>query len=75
MSAGLVTYFHPRKSNFFWLSRSVLSQAKQKIPLLLPGFESIEIAEEHSAPFSEEVNSLYLVGAFVVGELPASPSG
>uniref|UniRef100_A0A8B9ZKA0 Replication timing regulatory factor 1 n=1 Tax=Anas platyrhynchos TaxID=8839 RepID=A0A8B9ZKA0_ANAPL len=46
--------------------KSVLSQAKQKIPLLLPGFESIEIAEEHSAPFSDEVSTLYLVGAFVL---------
>ncbi|XP_047936951.2 telomere-associated protein RIF1 isoform X2 [Anser cygnoides] len=37
--------------------KSVLSQAKQKIPLLLPGFESIEIAEEHSTPFSEEMEN------------------
>nr|XP_027313404.2 telomere-associated protein RIF1 isoform X1 [Anas platyrhynchos] len=37
--------------------KSVLSQAKQKIPLLLPGFESIEIAEEHSAPFSDETEN------------------
>ncbi|XP_035187695.1 telomere-associated protein RIF1 isoform X2 [Oxyura jamaicensis] len=37
--------------------KSVLSQAKQKIPLLLPGFESVEIAEEHSAPFSEEMEN------------------
>lgn len=53
----------------------MLSQAKQKIPLLLPGFESIEIAEEHSAPFSDEVSTLYLVGAFVMNEFPTSPSG
>ncbi|NXJ91918.1 RIF1 protein, partial [Corythaixoides concolor] len=33
--------------------KSVLSQAKKKIPLLLPGFESIEIAEECSGPFSD----------------------
>ncbi|NXM48254.1 RIF1 protein, partial [Gymnorhina tibicen] len=33
--------------------KSVLSQAKKKIPLLLPGFESIEMAEECSGPFSD----------------------
>ncbi|NXM70704.1 RIF1 protein, partial [Serilophus lunatus] len=33
--------------------KSVLSQAKKKIPLLLPGFESIEMSEEHSGPFSD----------------------
>ncbi|XP_064574887.1 telomere-associated protein RIF1 [Zonotrichia leucophrys gambelii] len=33
--------------------RSVLSQAKKKIPLLLPGFESMEVSEESSGPFSE----------------------
>ncbi|KAF1519735.1 Telomere-associated protein RIF1, partial [Eudyptula minor] len=33
--------------------KSVLSQAKKKIPLLLPGFESVEIAEEYSGPFSD----------------------
>ncbi|NXL66924.1 RIF1 protein, partial [Chordeiles acutipennis] len=33
--------------------KSVLNQAKKKIPLLLPGFESIEIAEECSGPFSD----------------------
>ncbi|NXI70941.1 RIF1 protein, partial [Anseranas semipalmata] len=37
--------------------KSVLSQAKQKIPLLLPGFESVEIAEEHSGPFSDEMEN------------------
>uniref|UniRef100_A0A8B9VN62 Replication timing regulatory factor 1 n=1 Tax=Anas zonorhyncha TaxID=75864 RepID=A0A8B9VN62_9AVES len=52
--------------------KSVLSQAKQKIPLLLPGFESIEIAEEHSAPFSDEVGTLYLVGAFLKLEFSSS---
>ena len=36
----------------------MLSQAKKKIPLLLPGFESIEIAEECSGPFSDAVNIL-----------------
>lgn len=40
------------------LSRSVLSQAKKKIPLLLPGFESIEIADDYSGPFSDVVNIL-----------------
>uniref|UniRef100_A0A8C3TY95 Replication timing regulatory factor 1 n=1 Tax=Catharus ustulatus TaxID=91951 RepID=A0A8C3TY95_CATUS len=36
--------------------KSVLSQAKKKIPLLLPGFESIEMSEECSGPFSDMVN-------------------
>ncbi|XP_061860797.1 telomere-associated protein RIF1 isoform X2 [Colius striatus] len=40
--------------------KSVLSQAKKKIPLLLPGFESIEIAEDCSSPFSEGVESSQL---------------
>ncbi|NXQ64857.1 RIF1 protein, partial [Anthoscopus minutus] len=31
--------------------KSVLNQAKKKIPLLLPGFESIEMSEECSGPF------------------------
>uniref|UniRef100_A0A8D0FYG6 Replication timing regulatory factor 1 n=1 Tax=Strix occidentalis caurina TaxID=311401 RepID=A0A8D0FYG6_STROC len=44
--------------------KSVLSQAKKKIPLLLPGFESIEIAEDCSSPFSDAVNILLtLMGA------------
>uniref|UniRef100_A0A8C0FDF6 Replication timing regulatory factor 1 n=1 Tax=Bubo bubo TaxID=30461 RepID=A0A8C0FDF6_BUBBB len=44
--------------------KSVLSQAKKKIPLLLPGFESIEIAEDCSSPFSDAVNILLtLTGA------------
>lgn len=34
----------------------MLSQAKKKIPLLLPGFESIEMSEECSGPFSDMVN-------------------
>lgn len=34
----------------------MLSQAKKKIPLLLPGFESIEMSEEFSGPFSDMVN-------------------
>ncbi|XP_030097633.2 telomere-associated protein RIF1 isoform X1 [Serinus canaria] len=33
--------------------KSVLSEAKKKIPLLLPGFESIEVSEECSGPFSD----------------------
>ncbi|XP_068263723.1 telomere-associated protein RIF1 isoform X2 [Nyctibius grandis] len=40
--------------------KSVLSQAKKKIPLLLPGFESIEIAEEYSGPFSDAMESSQL---------------
>ncbi|NXI94004.1 RIF1 protein, partial [Psophia crepitans] len=38
----------------------VLSQAKKKIPLLLPGFESIEVAEEYSGPFSDALESSQL---------------
>uniref|UniRef100_A0A8B9MEQ5 Replication timing regulatory factor 1 n=1 Tax=Accipiter nisus TaxID=211598 RepID=A0A8B9MEQ5_9AVES len=38
--------------------KSVLSQAKKKIPLLLPGFESIEVAEDCSGPFSDVVGIL-----------------
>ncbi|NWV85979.1 RIF1 protein, partial [Dasyornis broadbenti] len=38
----------------------VLSQAKKKIPLLLPGFESIEISEECSGPFSDMMESSQL---------------
>lgn len=34
----------------------MLNQAKKKIPLLLPGFESIEVAEECSGPFSDAVS-------------------
>uniref|UniRef100_A0A8B9Q624 Replication timing regulatory factor 1 n=1 Tax=Apteryx owenii TaxID=8824 RepID=A0A8B9Q624_APTOW len=37
--------------------KAVLSQAKQKIPLLLPGFESVEIAEEDSGPFSDAMEN------------------
>ncbi|XP_069717753.1 telomere-associated protein RIF1 isoform X2 [Phaenicophaeus curvirostris] len=40
--------------------KSVLSQAKKKIPLLLPGFESIEIAEECSSPFSDAMENSQL---------------
>ncbi|NXW50080.1 RIF1 protein, partial [Nyctiprogne leucopyga] len=40
--------------------KSVLSQAKKKIPLLLPGFESIEIAEEYSGPFSDMMENSQL---------------
>ncbi|XP_075285810.1 telomere-associated protein RIF1 isoform X3 [Opisthocomus hoazin] len=46
--------------------KSVLSQAKKKIPLLLPGFESIEIAEECSGPFSDAMESSQL-GAKISG--------
>ncbi|NXL89475.1 RIF1 protein, partial [Alectura lathami] len=37
--------------------KPVLSQAKQKTPLLLPGFESIEITEEQSSPLSDEMEN------------------
>ncbi|NWZ50186.1 RIF1 protein, partial [Haliaeetus albicilla] len=40
--------------------KSVLSQAKKKIPLLLPGFESIEVAEDCSGPFSDVVENSQL---------------
>ncbi|NWV29712.1 RIF1 protein, partial [Origma solitaria] len=40
--------------------KSVLSQAKKKIPLLLPGFESIEISEECSGPFSDTMENSQL---------------
>uniref|UniRef100_A0A8C0VCZ9 Replication timing regulatory factor 1 n=1 Tax=Cyanistes caeruleus TaxID=156563 RepID=A0A8C0VCZ9_CYACU len=38
--------------------KSVLSQAKKKIPLLLPGFESVEMSEECSGPFSDMETSM-----------------
>uniref|UniRef100_A0A674JKI4 Replication timing regulatory factor 1 n=1 Tax=Terrapene triunguis TaxID=2587831 RepID=A0A674JKI4_9SAUR len=37
--------------------KSILSQAKKKILLLLPGFESVEVVEESSGPFSDTENS------------------
>ncbi|NXS52298.1 RIF1 protein, partial [Brachypteracias leptosomus] len=40
--------------------RSVLSQAKKQIPLLLPGFESIEMAEDYSGTFSDAVENSQL---------------
>ncbi|XP_010159043.1 PREDICTED: telomere-associated protein RIF1, partial [Eurypyga helias] len=40
--------------------KSVLSQAKKKIPLLLPGFESIEAAEEPSSPFPDAMENSQL---------------
>ncbi|NXF07513.1 RIF1 protein, partial [Smithornis capensis] len=40
--------------------KSVLSQAKKKIPLLLPGFESVEIGEESSGPFSDTMENSQL---------------
>ncbi|NXH87985.1 RIF1 protein, partial [Edolisoma coerulescens] len=40
--------------------KSVLSQAKKKIPLLLPGFESIEMSEECSGPFSDVMENSQL---------------
>uniref|UniRef100_A0A663E4K0 Replication timing regulatory factor 1 n=1 Tax=Aquila chrysaetos chrysaetos TaxID=223781 RepID=A0A663E4K0_AQUCH len=47
--------------------KSVLSQAKKKIPLLLPGFESIEVAEDCSGPFSDVVSILLTPsGCFIV---------
>ncbi|NWU71695.1 RIF1 protein, partial [Pterocles burchelli] len=40
--------------------KSVLSQTKKKIPLLLPGFESVAIAEEYSGPFSDSMENSQL---------------
>uniref|UniRef100_A0A452HQ55 Telomere-associated protein Rif1 N-terminal domain-containing protein n=1 Tax=Gopherus agassizii TaxID=38772 RepID=A0A452HQ55_9SAUR len=40
--------------------KSILSQAKKKILLLVPGFESVEIVEESSGPFSDAVSTCYL---------------
>ncbi|NXP17252.1 RIF1 protein, partial [Scytalopus superciliaris] len=40
--------------------KSVLSQAKKKVPLLLPGFESIEVGEECSGPFSDTMENSQL---------------
>ncbi|NXR57441.1 RIF1 protein, partial [Rhadina sibilatrix] len=40
--------------------KSVLSQAKKKIPLLLPGFESIEMSEECSGPYSDMMENSQL---------------
>ncbi|XP_065696752.1 telomere-associated protein RIF1 isoform X2 [Patagioenas fasciata] len=40
--------------------KCVLNQAKKKIPLLLPGFESIEVAEECSGPFSDAMENSQL---------------
>ncbi|NXM26060.1 RIF1 protein, partial [Oxyruncus cristatus] len=40
--------------------KSVLSEAKKKVPLLLPGFESIEMGEECSGPFSDTMENSQL---------------
>ncbi|KAM6269332.1 telomere-associated protein RIF1 [Porphyrio hochstetteri] len=40
--------------------KSVLSQAKKKIPLLLPCFESIELGEECSGPYSDMMENSQL---------------
>ncbi|NWH41283.1 RIF1 protein, partial [Chloropsis hardwickii] len=40
--------------------KSVLSQVKKKIPLLLPGFESIEMSEECSGPYSDMMENSQL---------------
>ncbi|XP_061219732.1 telomere-associated protein RIF1 isoform X2 [Neopsephotus bourkii] len=40
--------------------KSVLNQAKKKMPLLLPGFESVEGAEDYSAPFSDAMENSQL---------------
>ncbi|NXS95866.1 RIF1 protein, partial [Jacana jacana] len=40
--------------------KSPLSQAKKNIPLLLPGFESVEMSEEYSGPFSDAMENSQL---------------
>ncbi|NWT03621.1 RIF1 protein, partial [Mionectes macconnelli] len=40
--------------------KSVLGQAKRKVPLLLPGFESVEMGEECSGPFSDTMENSQL---------------
>ncbi|NWR39567.1 RIF1 protein, partial [Tachuris rubrigastra] len=40
--------------------QSVLSQAKKKVPLLLPGFESVEMDEECSGPFPDTMENSQL---------------
>ncbi|NWW54294.1 RIF1 protein, partial [Pedionomus torquatus] len=40
--------------------KSVLSQAKKNIPLLLPGFGSVEMAEEYSGSFSDAMENSQL---------------
>ncbi|NXA53362.1 RIF1 protein, partial [Nothocercus julius] len=37
--------------------KAVLTHAKQKMPLLLPSFESVELAEEYSGPFSDAMEN------------------
>ncbi|XP_054237242.1 telomere-associated protein RIF1 [Indicator indicator] len=40
--------------------KAVLGQAKKKMPLLLPGFENVEMAEDYSSPFSDVVEDSQL---------------
>ncbi|NXX50378.1 RIF1 protein, partial [Tricholaema leucomelas] len=40
--------------------KAVLSQAKKKMPLLLPGFENVEMAEDYSSHFSDVVEDSQL---------------
>ncbi|NXO00076.1 RIF1 protein, partial [Rhinopomastus cyanomelas] len=40
--------------------KAVLSKAKKKIPLLLPGFEGIQMAEDYSGPFSDTLENSQL---------------
>ncbi|NXP50099.1 RIF1 protein, partial [Heliornis fulica] len=46
--------------------KSVLNQAKKKIPLFLPCFESVEVEEECSSPFSDMMENSQL-GASISG--------
>ncbi|NXB75756.1 RIF1 protein, partial [Donacobius atricapilla] len=59
-SAAISSPFKRKKTKNNKLKLSVLSQAKKKIPLLLPGFESIEMSEECSGPFSEVMENSQL---------------
>ncbi|XP_029461321.1 telomere-associated protein RIF1 isoform X2 [Rhinatrema bivittatum] len=40
--------------------RPILSKMKQKVPLLLPGFESVDIMEESSGPYSDPTENSQL---------------
>uniref|UniRef100_H3A8Z1 Replication timing regulatory factor 1 n=1 Tax=Latimeria chalumnae TaxID=7897 RepID=H3A8Z1_LATCH len=40
--------------------KPILSQVKQKVPLMLPGFETIEVAEDSSGPYSDVSESSQL---------------
>jgi telomere-associated protein RIF1 len=43
----------------YFFKRPILRQAKQKILLLLPGLENVEMMDESSEPYSESVSFLF----------------